>query len=41
VHLYTIARPPAWAALEPVPHEVLGEIAARVRHLGVDAEAFA
>lgn len=40
VHLYTIARPPAWAALEPVPQEVLGEIAARVRHLGIDAEAF-
>lgn len=40
VQVYTIARAPAWPALEPVPPGRLEEIAARVRAIGVPAQAF-
>ncbi len=41
VHLYTLARTPAWTAIEPVEVEVLAGLASRVRALGIDAETFA
>lgn len=41
VHLYTIARVPAWRALVPVPRADLKRIAARVRALGIPATVFA
>jgi hypothetical protein len=41
VHLYTIARVPAWRALVPVPRADLERIAAGVRALGIPATVFA
>ena len=40
VQIYTLARRPAWASLEPVPAARLHEIATQVRALGVPAAVF-
>lgn len=40
VQIYTLARQPAWAQLEPVPTARLHEIAADVRALGLRAAVF-
>jgi len=40
VQVYTIARPPALGNLRPVPTRRLGEIAKRVRALGIPADVF-
>ncbi|HYM22560.1 MAG TPA: radical SAM protein [Vicinamibacterales bacterium] len=41
VHIYTLDRPPALAALKPVSRRRLREIAERVRAAGIHAELFA
>ncbi|MCU0255420.1 MAG: hypothetical protein MUF60_01640, partial [Vicinamibacterales bacterium] len=41
VQIYTLARGPAWADLQPVTTERLDEIAAQVRAIGVPAHVFA
>lgn len=40
VQVYTVARHTAIASVSPLPAERLDEIAARVRRLGIDAEAY-
>lgn len=41
VHLYTIARVPAWQAVTPVPRARLDDIAERLRACGIAASVFA
>jgi wyosine [tRNA(Phe)-imidazoG37] synthetase (radical SAM superfamily) len=40
VHVYTIDREPAWAALEKIPYEELNAIAARARAAGLNVNVF-